>query len=182
MNLANKITLARVFLIPIYAIVMYLDVEYAVYISGVIFIIASITDTIDGHIARKYNMITDFGKFLDPLADKLLVLTSLIIFVSFGRIAAWTLIVVMFRELVITSLRSMAALKSQVLAADKFGKLKTIFQLIALSCSHFEHFFDSFTASYFSIGVDVLYMISVGFTIISGVNYLVKNKGVFEDR
>ena len=182
MNLANKITIMRVLLIPVYAVVMYIDKGYAFYIAGAIFITASLTDTLDGYIARKYNMITDFGKFLDPLADKLLVLTSLIIYVSFGRLPAWTLIVVMFRELIITSLRSIAALKNHVLAADVYGKLKTIFQLVALSAIHFEVFFDKFTNSYFSLLVNVLYMISVALTIISGVNYLVKNKSVFEDR
>lgn len=174
MNLPNKITLFRVFLIPVYFIVMYLDFEYAAYVAGIIYIIASITDSIDGHIARKRNLVTDFGKFMDPLADKLLVLTSLVIFCASGRIAAWSVVIVIARELAITSLRTMAALEGTVMAADKYGKIKTISQMVAISAMHFE------TLLPIAPAVNVVYYFSIFMTILSGMNYFLKNKGLIK--
>ncbi len=179
MNTANKITISRIFIIPIYMILMYINSPWTIIAAGVLFIIASATDTLDGYIARKNNMVTDFGKFLDPLADKLLVLTALIIFAVAGRIPSWTVIVITSRELIITSLRTMAALKNKVVAADKFGKLKTIFQLIAVSAMHFETWV---TKLGFDIRmvviIDILFYISLALTVYSGINYLIKNKDV----
>ncbi len=143
------------------------------------FIAASATDTLDGYIARKNNIVTDFGKFLDPLADKLLVLTALIIFAAAGRIPSWAVIVITSRELIITSLRTAAALKNKVLAADKFGKLKTIFQLIAVSAMHFEAYIMKLNINIqMVLIVDILFYISLALTVYSGFNYLIKNKDV----
>lgn len=146
------------------------------YVAGAMFIIASATDSVDGYVARKYKMITDLGKFLDPLADKLLVLSSVIMFVHFGRISAWAAIIIISRELIITIFRGVAALDRRVIAADKYGKLKTIFQLTALSVMHF----DKLHVSLY-ITASVLFYISVILAVFSAVNYIVTNKDVFRD-
>ena len=175
MNLANKITLSRIIVIPIYVILLYIESETFTIIAGGLFILASASDTLDGYIARKYNMITDFGKFADPLADKLLVLSSIIIFVAQGSLPAWTLVIIMARELSITGFRSVAALKNKVLAADSLGKLKTITQLVALSSLHF---LSVLPILYYP--VYIIYYASVILTILSGLNYFIKNKDVFK--
>ncbi len=171
MNLANKITMVRILLIPVYVVLMILE-NY--YLAGAVFILASITDFIDGHIARKYDMVTDFGKFTDPLADKLLVLSALLVFVEVSLIPAYIAIIILSREMAITSLRTMAALKGKVIAADKFGKIKTVFQLNALILMHFMEL-GSFipTLSY------ILLYIALFLTILSGINYFIVNKDVF---
>ena len=177
MNIANKITLVRIVLIPVYVIFMYARIPWMQYVAGGVFIIAALSDMLDGHIARSKNIVTDFGKFLDPLADKLLVLSALILLCAGGRIPAWTLIIIMIRELSITSLRSIAALSNKVLAADIFGKLKTITQLVAVSMMHFETLMPVMR-----IPIDVIFYISVILTVFSGCNYLYKNREVFADR
>jgi len=174
MNLPNKITLFRVVLIPVYFVLMYMTFPGAVYVAGAVYIIASITDSIDGHIARKRNLVTDFGKFMDPLADKLLVLTSLVIFCAIGRIPAWSVVVVIARELAITSLRTMAALDGTVMAADKYGKIKTISQMVAISAMHYEGLLPIAGI------VNVIYYFSIFMTILSGMNYFLKNKGLIK--
>ncbi len=179
MNTANKITISRIILIPVYMVLMYLETPWAVIAAGVLFIIASATDTLDGYIARKNNMVTDFGKFLDPLADKLLVLAALILFCDMGRIASWAVILVVSRELIITSFRTVAVMRNKVLGADVWGKLKTIFQLIALSAMHFEGLILGWLPKLpLAAAVDVLFYISVFLTVLSGMNYLIKNKEV----
>ena len=126
MNLPNKISLARICLIPVFLIVLMTEaIPYRDLWAAIIFAVASLTDGIDGHIARKYNLITDFGKFLDPLADKLLVSTALICFVELGRMPAWMAVVIIAREFIVTGLRSVAASKGVILAAIMTGKIKT---------------------------------------------------------
>ena len=135
MTLASKITLVRVLLIPAYMATMYLSGGQAglwMYISLAIFAIASLTDYVDGYIARHYNQVTDFGKFVDPLADKLLVTAALIIFVGQGKMASWMVFVILAREFIITSLRNVAAAKGQVMAAAWSGKVKTCIQIAAI--------------------------------------------------
>ncbi len=181
MNIANRITITRIMMIPLYMALMYWNRPWTMIVAGIVFILASVTDTLDGYVARKHNMVTDLGKFLDPLADKLLVLTALIIFLNFGRIAAWTVVIIVARELIVTSFRCVAASKNKVLAADIYGKLKTIFQLIAISCMHFEGMIQNWhpqLGTYFSLLVNILYYISVALTIYSGFHYLIKNKEV----
>ncbi len=175
MNLPNRITFSRIFLIPVYIILMYLQNKWSIYVAGVMFIIASATDSVDGYVARKYEMITDLGKFLDPLADKLLVLSSVIMFVHFGRIAAWAAIIIIGRELIITIFRGVAALDRRVIAADKYGKLKTIFQLVALSVMHFDKL-----SVILYVSASVLFYISVILAVFSAVNYIITNKDVFK--
>lgn len=173
MNLPNKLTLLRVILIPVYVWVFFMDIKYASFIAGAIFIIATLTDFLDGAIARKYNLVSNFGKFADPLADKILVLTCLFCFVQILRIPAWMCIIIMARELAVTSLRTLAALDGKVVAADKFGKAKTLFQMNALVIMHF----DSLSPLLVNLS-NILFYISIALTIISGINYFVLNKEV----
>lgn len=177
MNLANKITLFRIFLVPVFMIVLYSNIEYATYIAGIVFVIASATDAIDGHLARSKNMITDFGKFMDPLADKVLVLAALISLVEIGKVPAWMVVIVITREFTVTGLRVLAASSGVTIAASPLGKFKTIFQLLAIILL----LFNNYPFSKFNIPMDyILLHISVIFTIISGVDYLWKNKEIFQ--
>lgn len=169
-NIPNRLTTLRILMVPIYAVVMYIDFPFHYVVAGIIFLLASITDTIDGRYARKHNMVTDFGKFADPVADKILVLTSVIIFVGFGRLPAWTCAIMVAREIIVTSLRNVAVLKNRVLAADIYGKLKTTFQMIAITILHFEGLLP-----FLAIPTDVLYYIAVALTVLSGANYCIKN-------
>ena len=133
MTLASKITLVRVLLIPVVMVFLYLSGGTAgniwLWIALAVFIVASLSDYVDGHIARKYNQITDFGKFLDPLADKLLIATALIGFVELGRMPAWMAVIIIAREFIVTGLRSIAASKGVVIAAIMTGKVKTCIQI-----------------------------------------------------
>lgn len=132
MNLPNKLTIARVVLIPVFLLFLLTDLagEASKYIAAAVFIIASITDLLDGKIARKYNLVTNFGKFMDPLADKLLVCAALIAFVELEYLPAWIVIIIISREFIISGYRLIAADKGVVIAANYWGKFKTTFQMI----------------------------------------------------
>lgn len=132
MNLPNKLTMLRVLMIPFFLIFMLVDFSgnWAKWVALAIFVIASLTDMLDGKIARKYNLITNFGKFMDPLADKLLVCSALICFVELGQIPAWIVIVIISREFIISGFRLIAADKGIVIAAGMSGKLKTVCQMV----------------------------------------------------
>ena len=134
MNLPNKLTMARVIMIPFFVIFMLTGWggEASKWISLAIFIVASLTDLLDGHIARKHNLVTNFGKFMDPLADKLLVCSAMICLVEMGRIPAWIVIVIISREFIISGFRLIAAEQGIVIAASYWGKFKTTFQMIAV--------------------------------------------------
>ena len=194
MNLPNKITLSRIFLIPIFGGIFFLDmIPYNYFIAALIFIIASCTDFIDGHIARKYNLVTNLGKFLDPIADKVLVSTALIfvlvkpeiIMVAWG---SWTLIfagvcvaVILARELIVSGFRMVAASTGLVLAADKIGKVKTTFQDISIAMLLAgANFFNLLKVSQV---INIIGLVCLGIatilTIWSGVSYIVKNRAVF---
>ena len=125
MNTANKLTLARVVMIPLFLLVLYLHVPGANYWALAIFIVASLTDTLDGYIARHYNQTTDFGKFMDPLADKCLVTAAMLWFVEIGHMPGWALLIVIVREFAVSGLRMVAADKGRVIAAGWSGKVKT---------------------------------------------------------
>ena len=156
-------------------------------VAAIIFIVASLTDTADGMIARKYNLITDMGKFLDSLADKILVISVLIAFVELGRISGWCLIVICLREFAVLGLRLLAAAKNDVMAAKMIGKIKTVTQMIAVIYMMFEPVLLKISGigftGYANLGInaitiigDVLFGICVIMTVISGVDYLVKGK------
>ena len=135
MNLPNKLTLLRVIMIPIFVVVLLSSLVPAPlnrYIAVVIFILASFTDYLDGHIARKYNLVTNFGKFMDPLADKLLVSSAMISMVSMGDIPAWIVIIIISREFIITGFRLIAVENGVVIAASWWGKIKTVSQMIMI--------------------------------------------------
>lgn len=135
MTLASKITLIRIAFIPVYMALMYLSEGQAnlwMYIALAVFVIASLTDYVDGHIARKYNQVTDFGKFLDPLADKLLTIAAMTMFCQWGAMPAWALMIVLTREFAVTGLRLVAVGKGKVIAAGWSGKVKTASTMIGL--------------------------------------------------
>ena len=132
MNTANKLTILRVVMIPAFLLVLYLDVPYANYWALAIFAAASITDTLDGYIARHYNQITDFGKFMDPLADKCLVTAAMLWFVEVGRMPAWALMIVILREFAVSGLRMVASDNGRVIAAGWSGKVKTAATMVCV--------------------------------------------------
>lgn len=174
MNLANKITMFRILLLPIFVLSYYYDQ------SGIsslaIFLLGSFSDFLDGYVARKYDMITDFGKFIDPIADKILVLSAFIMFIERGFVEPWVVIVVLFRELLISGFRMLAAKKNISIAADIFGKLKTTTQFF--SVIFFFLTIILINRNMYIIGKVLLY-ISVALTVLSMINYLYKNKEVF---
>jgi CDP-diacylglycerol--glycerol-3-phosphate 3-phosphatidyltransferase len=173
MNLANKITLFRVFLVPVFILVFYIESPGTTYISAAIFTFAALTDTLDGYIARSRNLVTNFGKFADPLADKVLTSAALILLVGVDKIPAWIVIVIIAREFTITGFRTIAASEGITIAASNWGKLKTISQLVAIILLLINNFPFRFIG--FPADVIMLY-IALLLTIISGVDYLIKNK------
>ena len=176
MNLPNKLTMLRIFMIPIFIIVMLLNIENKYLIACVIFLVASATDALDGHIARKHNLITDFGKFMDPLADKLLVLSALICMVESGLVPAWMTIVIVARELTVSILRAIAAADGKVIAASGGGKLKTITQMLAITILLLGA--NNVNSMILLVG-NILILVSTLLTIQSGWEYLYKNKHLF---
>lgn len=215
MNLANKLTMFRIILVPIFVVVGYLGVLGVIsgtwlgipvffWIMNLIFVIASITDKLDGYIARSRNQITTFGKFLDPLADKILVLSALVILVEFGKIPAWIPIIVLAREFLVSGYRLLAVENGgKVIAASIWGKLKTVTQMIAIILVFVDkyNFFDFIRATtnemqalsssfqiYMSQGsivlnaiTSILMLVSVIATIFSGYDYLKNGKDLFKD-
>lgn len=177
MNLANKLTILRIFLVPIFMIFLLNKIPYGVSIAAGIFIIAAITDTLDGYIARKRNEITNFGKFMDPLADKLLVSAALISLVQMGKLSAWVVVIIIAREFTISILRAVAASEGIVIAASWWGKAKTITQIIAIIAI----LLDNFPFRYINFPFDMIMMwVSVIFTIISGIDYIIINRHVLK--
>ena len=134
MNLPNKLTILRTLMIPVFLFFLLTDCagDYSKWIAVVVFILASLTDFLDGHIARKYNLVTNFGKFMDPLADKILVISALVLFVELRYIPAWMSIIVIAREFLISGIRMLAAAKGEVIPAGKLGKYKTTSQMIVI--------------------------------------------------
>ena len=173
MNLPNKLTLFRVILIPFFVVCMLVNVTGNAdkWIALIIFIIASLTDLLDGKIARKYNLITDFGKFMDPLADKLLVCSALICLVSLNRIPAWIVIIIIAREFIISGFRLIAADNGRVIAASYWGKFKTTFQMIMVILMIAD-------ISQLFILTQIIMYVALILTVVSLVDYLVKNKDV----
>ena len=193
MNLPNKITISRICMIPVFGAIFFIDFPYHYFVSALVFIVAACTDFVDGHIARKYNLVTNLGKFLDPIADKVLVSTALIFILVKPEIltvllGGWTLIfagvcvaVILARELIVSGFRMVAASTGLVLAADKVGKLKTTFQDIAIAMLLAgANFFGIAAAGEIinAIGIVCLGIATV-LTIWSGVSYIVKNRAVF---
>ncbi|MDR3319543.1 MAG: CDP-diacylglycerol--glycerol-3-phosphate 3-phosphatidyltransferase [Desulfovibrio sp.] len=167
-NLANKITLLRMLMTPFIVVLLYFEGPVFCILATCAFVFASITDLIDGYIARRENIVTSMGKFLDPLADKVLICSVLIMFVKMDWAPAWVVIVIVCRELVVTGLRAMASDAGICLAADKFGKAKTILQIIAIVPLMLHYPIAGVTL--WPIGEILLYVALI-MTILSGVNY-----------
>ena len=172
MNLPNKLTLLRIVLIFPFLLVLYLDVPFAPYIALVIFIAASLTDMLDGQIARKRNLITDFGKFADPLADKMLVTAAMLWFVENGQMPGWALLIVIVREFAVSGLRMGASDQGRVIAAGWSGKIKTASTMVCIVLM-----FLPIPPALNALCVGVI----VVTTIYSGVEYFVKNKDCLRD-
>lgn len=189
MNLPNKITVSRILLIPIFLAVMLIDFNWgnmqlfgvelpvAHFVGAVVFIIASTTDWIDGHYARKYNLVTNLGKFLDPLADKLLVSAALIVLVELNMAASWIVIIIISREFAVTGLRLVLAGQGEVVAANMLGKIKTWTQIVAISALLLHNMFFELIPFPFA---EISLWVAMFFTIWSGWDYFSKNKEVFK--
>lgn len=134
MNIANKITLARIAMVPVFIVLLYFDRYWTNIVATVIYTFTALTDLVDGHLARKHNMVTDLGKILDPVADKILVTAALVMLVEMGRLGAVVVIILIGRDLMIGALRNVAASKGTVIAAGRGGKIKTVFQMIGVGC------------------------------------------------
>lgn len=177
MNIANKITLFRVFLIPFFLLALYfLPVSFANYVAVSIFIIASVTDWLDGYIARSRNLVTNFGKFMDPLADKLLVAAALVYLVEIGMLPAWIVIIIISREFIISGFRLVASNAGKVIAASWWGKIKTATTMIMIIVL----LFDFSNSVMQSIGWILVYAATT-FTVISAIDYIMKNLNVFKE-
>ncbi|MBO4747205.1 MAG: CDP-diacylglycerol--glycerol-3-phosphate 3-phosphatidyltransferase [Clostridiales bacterium] len=206
MNLPNKLSLMRIILVPFILLFMLpihigsfeptgwneFVCEYGMIVAAVLFVIASVTDLLDGKIARKYNLITNLGKFLDPLADKMLVICILIALVDLGRISAIWVCIIIVREFAVSGIRMLASAKGVVIAAKMIGKIKTVTQMVAISYLMFETLLikiidaaSSCDLADITDGVqlvgNILLIISVIMTIISGVDYLLKNKDFLKE-
>ncbi len=182
MNLPNKLSLMRVILVPVLVIFYYMKITTNNYVIeqvvfqkflAPIFIIASLTDFLDGYIARKYNLVTVFGKFVDPLADKLIVMAALLILTDKGLVPLWITLIILAREFIVTGIRLIAVGEGKVIAASKLGKYKTASTMIALTLLLLFPYGNIFP----EIGTYILY-IGLILTIISGIDYFIKNKKI----
>ncbi|HAQ07262.1 MAG TPA: CDP-diacylglycerol--glycerol-3-phosphate 3-phosphatidyltransferase [Bacillus bacterium] len=188
MNLPNKITISRIFMIPLFMIVMLVpfswgeirllgaDMPVTHLVGALIFIIASTTDWVDGYYARKYDLVTNLGKFLDPLADKLLVSAALVVLVDLELAASWIVIVIISREFAVTGLRLVLAGGGEVVAANNLGKIKTWAQIVAISALLLHNIIFELVSIPFD---DIALWVAMFFTIWSGWDYFDKNKQVF---
>ena len=172
MNTANKLTILRVIMIPAFLLVLYLNIPFADYVALVIFVVASVTDWLDGYIARHYNQTTNFGKFMDPLADKCLVTAAMVWFVEIGQMPGWALLVVLIREFGVSGLRMIASNQGRVIAAGWSGKVKTASTMVCIVLM-----FLPIPSIINTICVAIIVLT----TIYSGVEYFMKNIDVLSD-
>lgn len=184
MNIPNRLTLIRIFLVPVFVFFVSTNLLNNSYTYGlIVFLTASFTDFLDGYIARKQNLITNFGKFMDPLADKMLVISAMVVFVEQGLVSAWVVIVIISRDFIINSIRLMASNKGNVIVADIWGKVKTVFQMLAIIVILiYKSFFNTgngIVFQYVKVAGDVLIYMAVVLTVISACNYMVKNFDVW---
>ena len=169
MTISNKLTILRIILVPVFVALMMLQMFWS---ATAVFVIASLTDMLDGYLARKRNEITNFGKFADPIADKILVVSALLCLMETAVIPAWAVIIVIAREFIVSGLRMSAASQNVVIAADGFGKIKTITQMVSITMLLLGF------GGIFGIVALVLFYVSVALTFLSGVSYIVKYKDV----
>lgn len=171
MNLPNKLTLLRIIMILVFVVLLYLDFPFNNLVALAVFILASITDTLDGYIARKYNLITDFGKFMDPIADKLLVTAAMLVFVDWHMMPAWVVIVVVAREFIVSALRLVAANNGRVIAAGWSGKVKTASTMVCICIMLLG------LPQWVNAVCSAVILVTTAY---SGIEYLVKNKDVLD--
>lgn len=176
MNLANWVTMARIFLVPVLLTIVTLKFPFGDYIAAGVFVLASSTDGLDGYIARKRQQVTTLGKFMDPLADKLLISAALIALVELGRLSGWVAFLIVGRELAVTGLRGIAAVEGIAISASKLGKVKTVTQIIAITALLLQDFPLSLVLD-IPIG-SIVMTVAVFFTILSGVDYFKRNWGL----
>lgn len=176
MNLPNKLTTMRMALVPVFIVLYLMDYHY---IAAAVFIAASLTDFLDGHLARKHNLVTNFGKIMDPLADKLLVTSALVCMVQTGVVPGWMVIVILAREFAITGLRSVAASEGVVIAAAWSGKIKTVTQMIAIIFLLIGNWPFELIAVPFA---QIMLWIAVIMTVYSGAEYIYKSRELFRSR
>lgn len=169
MNTANKLTMTRIVMIPIFLVILYLDFDFNRYVALAIFILASVTDFIDGYVARHYDQITDFGKFMDPLADKLLVVSAMVWFIEAGQMPAWCVLIVVAREFAVTGLRLVAVDNGRVIAAGWSGKVKTATTMVCICLM---------LLPIPAVVNTICVVLIVATTLYSGVEYFVKNRDV----
>lgn len=192
MNLPNKLTVARILLVPFFVAALLIDFPLNNLVALALFGAASLTDMFDGKIARKHGLITDFGKFADPLADKILVISALLCFVQLGLCDCVAVIIVLFREFVVTSIRLIAAAKGKVIAANMWGKVKTVTQIVAIVCVlAMQTVLDlgglgvqlpATLPSVFTVIGEVLIWISTFFAVLSGVVYVAQNRQFISEK
>jgi len=190
MNTPNKLTVLRILMIPLFLLVLSLPLSFGELhlfqaklplvrlIAAVIFILAAITDWLDGYLARKMNLVTNFGKFADPLADKMLVMSAFIVLVAMGEVPSWVVAVIVMRELAVTGLRLVLVEQGEVLAADFFGKVKTVTQMLAIIFL----LIGNLPFSVINFPMDRIFIyVALFFTVYSGIDYFWKNRSVFFD-
>lgn len=180
MNLPNKLTILRMLLVPVFMFLLLSEGITMHFVALVVFCIASLTDALDGHIARKHNLITNFGKFMDPLADKVLTTAAFLIFMQQGLIGSVAIMIILVREFVVSGIRLVAAGNGNVIAASFWGKFKTVSQMVAIILTIL-----LMNISAIPVGISTaisitLIWISIAFTVISGLEYLIKNIKIFE--
>ena len=171
MSLPNKLSFMRVLLVPVLVVIYYLNIQLGLMFLAPIFVIASLTDFLDGYIARKYKLVTTFGKFIDPLADKLLVMATLLLLNDAGIVPMWITIIIMSREFIVTGIRLITVGKGKVIAASRLGKLKTATTMIALVLL----LMYPYDIIFATIGLYILY-VGLAITVMSLVDYYLKNK------
>lgn len=175
MNIANQLTILRIIMIPFFIFLLLEGYDFGAFI---VFSLAAFTDFLDGYLARKYTLITNFGKFMDPLADKLLVTSALVCFVQLGLINAWVVIIILSREFIVSIFRAIAAAEGIVIAASWWGKAKTISQMFMVIVL----LLNNYPFEWINVPMDqILIVLATVLTIISGYDYIVKNKQVLKD-
>jgi len=190
MNLPNKLTIARIFLAFAFIFFLFIHGLGAKIAAFAIFLLASLTDLLDGYLAKKNNQITDFGRLMDPIADKILILSAFLAFVELGLVPAWMVVIILFREVAVTGLRALALSKGRVVPADSGGKHKTVSQVVAILAILLliifkaagpaaSAFWSAKTEAIYKDSIYVLMLITVALTLISGISYLVKNREVY---
>ena len=181
MNLPNKLTLLRVAMIPIFVVLVKLPAPWAQYAAVAVYVLACITDTLDGYIARSQNLVTNFGKFMDPIADKLLVMSALVVLTAQGRMPDWVCILMLAREFMVSGLRLVAVENGKVIAAGTLGKIKTVFQMLSTIALMLFVPVEGAGGPMATVAKVLMY-IALILTVVSGVDYLVRNRDCIRER